>query len=784
MRESTATLISRTAGLILAACLTLPSAAFAQGNCHPLKLSFDQGTLVFGPESQEDFLVADLDGDGDADLVVEPTFRGTQILWNRGGGRFDAGPGLPSDSGVLRGAVDLDNDGRAEIIQRQGNDPGVTIMWNQGGGVFVGQELPLGATFFQLEFSDVDGDGFTDILVALQGGDIELIRNRGDRSFDPPVLLASIPGAGTILAARFSGGDGPDLLVFTYYAMWVLPRQSHLFGPPVRLLNGGMNNKSPVVADLDGDGDLDLLLNSDRGLMVYRNDGDLHLTLMQQLGQIGFVPPILVDVDGDGHLDLIHAGNTATGVLYVVHGNGDATFGQSTRYAVPQIGDGIKSIYRIRAADVDGDGVTDLLLQSDQTLSVTFGRKGGGLRAPMTIEAGYGSPYTVVSDLDGDGRPDVAVASNWSKTVYVLLNAGGGRLREAGATPLSADDPIWISAGDLNGDGVADVLSGNAATVSVLLNDGHGGLSEVGALPYPMAAPAVVVGDVNGDGFGDVVSAPYVRHDTLIAYGNGDGSFGAPQILTAFLSHSFAVGDFDGDGRSDLAMNGAGVAILFRGMDGLFPSEPQLVFPQDALEAVADVDGDGADDLIADHIDPHTRSADALAVVTHLAAGGTTKSSALVNFGSPVPADIDGDGDVDLVGHVSAPTGAGTVAVRRNNGAGDFGPPESLIPFHNFGLAVADFDGDGLPDILTATYGDPGSYMSEIAIIPNDSHEPLTPAGDATCDGRVTAADLIQIESLLAAGSRASCGLDDANGDCSLTGGDLPATISRVFSAD
>jgi hypothetical protein len=164
-----------------------------------------------------------------------------------------------------------------------------------------------------------------------------------------------------------------------------------------------------------------------------------------------------------------------------------------------------------------------------------------------------------VGDFNGDGKPDLAVA-NWnSNSVSVLLGNGDGSFQAAqdfgaGISPES------VAVGDFNGDGKPDLAVANfgSATVSVLLGNGDGSFRPAQDFVVGRGAYSVAVGDFNGDGKPDLAVANFWSTNVSVLLGNGDGSFQAAQNFGTGGYGSFpasvAVGDFNGDGKPDLAV--------------------------------------------------------------------------------------------------------------------------------------------------------------------------------------------------------------------------------------
>jgi len=362
-------------------------------------------------------------------------------------------------------------------------------------------------------------------------------------------------------------------------------------------------------------------------------------------------------------------------------------------------------------ADLDGDGDRDLAVISDgngtQDLVQLFSNIGGTFSPAGTIFLANGSSPAnlAAADFNGDGRIDLAVTLKNVNQVQVLTNVAAFNFTLSAAVGTGGVEPRQVTAADMDGDGDADLVISNrdSSTVSVMRNTG-GVLSLVGAFAMGAEARDNAVGDFDGDGDLDVAVASHDSRQVAVLMNIGGGALGAPSFLAvppATRPDGLAAADVDGDGRIDLVV-GAGddslvnqnFAVVFRGnVGGGFGAS--TLHPTGALDTgdvfVADLDGDGDLDIVTAN-----QSSGNLSILTSsYANGGST-------FGAPTfltagfepselaGADLDGNGSVDLTLTLRQQAG---VLVYRNLASGIFSNYCTTNP--NTTGAAANLSGQG-----------------------------------------------------------------------------------------
>jgi hypothetical protein len=354
-----------------------------------------------------------------------------------------------------------------------------------------------------------------------------------------------------------------------------------------------------------------------------------------------------------------------------------------------------------------------------RSFSVNAAKPSGTLTATAAspIAVGTNSTFMAVADFNRDGIPDLATVDETSATLSVLLGDGSGGFTPAPGSPFGTGVlPRSVAAGDFNGDGIPDLAVANYGdgTVTVLLGNGSGGFNAASASPVSLGTSpfSIAVGDFNGDGIQDLVTGNVATNNVTVMLGNGQGGFtaatgspftvgsGADSLVVA------AVGDFNGDGKQDLAgINSASndlTVLLGNGSGGFTPAigSPLAAGSSPQAVVVGDFNGDGIQDLAIANAD-----SDNVTVLLGNGAGGFTEAAGspfMVSMFLPsslVAGDFNGDGITDLAVAVSS----GTTTILLGNGSGGFTAVVGSFGGGQSSIAAADFNGDGILDMATTS---------------------------------------------------------------------------------
>ena len=527
-----------------------------------------------------------------------------------------------------------------------------------------------------------------------------------------------------------------------------------------------------AVGDFNGDNKLDLAVTNyaanrtDPGtVLILLGNGDGTFSAPKSL-PAGLNPqwPVIADINGDGKLD-VAVTNVNSRTVTVLLGNGDGTFGPAT--SISDSDDAQAFAFALAAVDLNGDGAPDLVVTNGSANSVSvLLNSGGKFGKPVVTKLPFEASYLVYSDFNNDGKTDLLVSSESSAALIMLFGKGDGTFQPPvsyasgsdpasvavvpladGSSVLFSNDrytgdtlvtpvtpqgvvrlPVYnfgvggaIAAGDLTGDGQPDVVtssSGGGISVFVAQN----GTQFRPPLIYPLdpnsfSASAIAIADMNGDKKMDVITANSSGlADVLL--GNGDGTL--KPALTAPTATGrgggLAIADFNNDLKPDVVVaNRSGVTVLLGKGDGTFQSSITLPVNVNGLYPVAvaagDLNGDNKPDIAI--VLSNLNQDQAATVALFFGQGNGTFAasryfqSALTgsSVGSIAIGDLNGDGNPDLV--MISPGGPQGIDILLGDGAGNFLQPTVLpsIDTNPWSLAVTDLNGDGKLDLVIPHYG-------------------------------------------------------------------------------
>ncbi|MBL8994561.1 MAG: VCBS repeat-containing protein [Spirochaetia bacterium] len=332
-------------------------------------------------------------------------------------------------------------------------------------------------------------------------------------------------------------------------------------------LSPGVSAPSLALGDIDGDGDPDLVMTgfdgSSRNLRTYLNNGSGSFTLAQVLTpNLGSSSIALGDLDGDGDLDLVVTGdNGSTKFFLSLFNDGSGAFSQVQSFTPGLTSSGIA------LGDLDGDGDLDLVVTGDDGTakqSKVFKNNGSGIFSLFqTLSPGVFTSSIALGDLDGDNDLDLVLTGDdgGANHFKIFTNNGSGSftLLQSLATGLNTSS---IALGDLDKDGDLDLVvtgyDGAASHFESYKNNGSGTFTLSQTITSGVSISSVVLGDLDNDGDLDIAMTGSQPPPQFSTYrNNGSGVFTLGQNLSPTVNGSCLVlGDLDGDTDLDLVMTG------------------------------------------------------------------------------------------------------------------------------------------------------------------------------------------------------------------------------------
>jgi FG-GAP-like repeat/FG-GAP repeat len=275
------------------------------------------------------------------------------------------------------------------------------------------------------------------------------------------------------------------------------------------------------------------------------------------------------DFNRDGCLDLAFA-NTETQQLTVLLGDCRGSFAPAPHSPFTVVVR--PHVHGVATGDFNGDGNLDLVTDSwaENRLEILFGDGKGGFITPGSYVAVGKHPYqrVRVADLIGDGKADIVSPNLEGDNVTILLSDGKGGFRQPPGSPFPCgDSPFNVAIGDVNGDGIPDLAIVNSPSstadrtgqdgLTILLGDGRGGFARMAGSPFvtPKRPNMVAIGDINGDGVADVVvSNPDSDTITIFMMSRKDAVTSRSTLSVPGHPKGLAIRDLNGDGKADIVV--------------------------------------------------------------------------------------------------------------------------------------------------------------------------------------------------------------------------------------
>jgi len=524
-------------------------AAIQGGGETAISVLRNNGSGVFGSQVDYDpapgayvrspaVVLADMNNDGSPDLLSSGAQNGSQVYGmvvirlNDGAGNFGEPQIHEFDDWTYNlnsiGVADLNGDGWLDAFgstpSGRAND-GFSVLLSNGSGAFQQvQRYEAGKSTNDLLADDVDSDGDLDVL--------------------------TVANDSSVVTVHANLGDGTFL---------VLPRYD------VGVLAGSLDQ-----GDLDLDGDLDLIASTSSRVKILKNNGDGTFTASEWVTPMQIGETILRDLNNDGALDLVMADNPNSPPYHFATAlnNGNGTFGAGviTQVYACQAGqieavdlnhDGWADIALTEPGACGGG--------TDSHIYIARNNGGGNSFTIVNAYETPGLPWRIgAADFNNDGHIDLMS----SLSIGLSVIPGNGDFTFDEAIPSSAEGAFDFEVVDLNGDGDEDVAyivpqdSFGTVFAATMLSYGDGSFAF--PVEYSIAngresafriVSDIQVGDVNGDGIIDIITANNAPNDVSVLFGNGDTTMEviADRYGMGYSVHAVALGDYNGDDLQDVA---------------------------------------------------------------------------------------------------------------------------------------------------------------------------------------------------------------------------------------
>jgi len=400
------------------AMLGLGNGSFTEGVTYSIENS--------GAFSSQATVLADINRDGKLDIVSTGSNK-LNILLGHGDGSFVSDAGKPGGVNSRRLiAADANHDGNIDVIVNNSDYTSVRVLPGNGDGTFAQRvDYDIGSKPFTVVASDLNGDGRTDLVVANSAGAVSVLFGSEDGTFADRVDYPT--GPIDYVVATDVNNDGKQDIVTSTTSIpgkdseggdtsepgsigLLMNNGNGTFAAKIELLTG-IYPASPVASDLNGDGNIDLVVAASGALNVLMGTGTGTFSSPTTYPAFGIGTLLITDKNGDGKLDIIGLGS-ATTTLWP--GNGDGTFAARADVATASA---------VAIVDIVGDSRLDLVAfgSGGRTVDISAGNHDGTFQSTISYPVGRIPTSVAVADLNHDGQPDLIVDNSGDDTISVLL---------------------------------------------------------------------------------------------------------------------------------------------------------------------------------------------------------------------------------------------------------------------------------------------------------------------------------------------------------------------------
>lgn len=503
---------------------------------------------------------------------------------------------------------------------------------------------------FDIKSADFNSDNIPDLIATVDSyavtDHLALLIGDGDGSFQEPVFIITDDRPMYLVAADFNTDGKNDLVVSMY-------NSGDLFFYPGNG-NGSFGTSTLIISGSDAP-------------RLY-----------------------LSDLDNDGFDDLVECSH-GDGIVKTRTGNGDGTFDLPHSY-------GFSTPYGTSIADLDNDGYADLIVFSDNMVTIMLGKGDGSFLQSNSFSYG-GSVHAQVADFNNDGWKDLVAG------LYFYPDLGNGFFGNDFQIPAMSVYATDLIASDIDEDGLTDLLVSYFGTIVLFKGDGNGDFSPLDQYMTGAYCAALAITDFDADGHTDVATINKESMSITALRGNGNGSFESyAYFFESYPVGSIANGDLNGDGKDDFVLLQTSapydIIIQYDAGNGFFQNDTLFTdyFFYGAKAAISDLNGDGYGDIAVANYN-------LLKIYTGDGQGSFQYSIDTLN-GSPRFISVEyfnNDGYADLI---VTTDGAATIMLGNGDATFTIADTETDGMCVGHQHAVADFNEDGFKDVVVGSDGE------------------------------------------------------------------------------
>jgi hypothetical protein len=554
---------------------------------------------------------ADFDGDGNLDVAYSRSADTELVFHGKGDGTFTQTSLTYTDMlyGSALAVGDLDGDGRADLVTalypRNDENGKIVVFFGKASGFGAPAVYKVGDDVDNVIIADANGDGTPDIAAKLENpAGLAWIMSPGAASGGTLTIQPATYNTGKGIALADFNGDGLNDLVQGWPGHLTLSKghgalafdaPSGFFAP--RLVDGQF-----LVIDANKDGKRDIAALTATGVAMLLGDGKGSFDSLSFAGNLG-----AADFNRDGHIDLLNY--TPSGITTNL-GTQSGRFTPLAESSSSTI-DNLPDTPTVWIGNFNGDHVPDYATWDGRSIRISAGKGDGTFEAPVTaftyVNPGGGFAHVARGDFNGDGIIDFVVGNSEKFTLVLNHPSGSPTISDLNSPPPAFT--YTLSAEDMSGDGRADLLINDTIAIS----NGDGTFASPKTMNIDHAT-VYSLGDMNGDGITDIIipgadGAAGFIYSTRIAIGHGDGTFTLgpwkhfdPPLDTYYSDGRVVLlgtSDVDGDGALDYvqATPPYGVVLLGDGKGG-FGDQVIFSISDERPLALADFNNDGRADLL------------------------------------------------------------------------------------------------------------------------------------------------------------------------------------------